>query len=445
MSQFSFYKTPILILFLLSLPLPLMASAENFSTAEIKIIKQLDIQDSDARELLERLVNINSGTMNFAGVKKVGQVLSREYENLGFETEWIDGKAFERAGHLVARYGNSGVRLLLIGHLDTVFTADSAFQNYQVLEDAKVRGPGVTDMKGGNVIMWSALKALKETALLENISVRVVLTGDEEKRGKPMALANKALLEAGEWADIAIAFEDGDGDPTTAVISRRGASGWKLQVSGRPAHSSQIFRKGYGDGAIYEASRILDQFRKRLSSLPNLTFNPGLIVGGTEAKLDSEQATGMAAGKDNVIARTVYVSGDIRAVSPEQLRTAQAMMEKIVADNLPETSAKIEFKEGYPPMAVTEGNQSLLQLYDAISRQLGYGEVRAVDPRKAGAADVSFVAGQVDMAIDGIGLMGSGGHTEKETADMTTFLSQTRKAAILIYRLGQLYKKNKEQ
>ena len=412
--------------------------ARPLSKVEKQILARIDLDGPDAINLLETVVNINSGTMNFKGVKKVGDTFADEYRELGFSTTWIDGAPFKRAGHLIASYGNSGVRLLLIGHLDTVFARDSPLQRYHPVSVYKVKGPGITDMKGGDVVMLYALKSLQASGVLDQFSVRVVLTGDEEKRGRPLDIATRALIDAGIWADIAIGFEDGDGDPETAVISRRGASGWQLEVSGRPAHSSQIFGEGYGVGAIYEAARILDQFRETLSAEPMLTFNPGLIVGGTESELNTALARGSAFGKNNVIAKTTRVVGDIRTLTPEQLARSQAVMKNIVANNLNETSASIRFLDGYPPMAPSEGNRRLLAIYNQISLDLSMGEVTAVDPRKAGAADISFVAEHVEMAMDGLGLMGSGGHTNEETADMSTLKQQTKRAALLFYRLSQL-------
>jgi glutamate carboxypeptidase len=411
-------------------------AAGSLAPVEKQIIARAAQNESDAIDLLQKVVNINSGTMNFEGVKEVGDIFSQEFRQIGFATTWIDGTAFNRAGHLVASHGNTGVRLLLIGHLDTVFAKDSPLQDYRQLPDRKVKGPGVTDMKGGDVIMLYALKALQQGDLLDQFSVRVILTGDEEKRGRPLDIATRALTDAGIWADIAIGFEDGDGDPSTAVVSRRGASGWQLEVKGRAAHSSQIFREGYGAGAIYEAARILDQFRQTLSREPDLTFNPGLIVGGTESGLDTALARGSAFGKTNVIAKTTRITGDIRTLSQEQLIRSQARMKKIVADNLAQTSATIQFLDGYPPMAPSAGNLKLLAIYNQISQDLSMGEVKAVDPRKAGAADISFVAEHVEMAIDGLGLMGSGGHTNDETADMQSLKQQTRRAALLLYRLS---------
>ena len=103
--------------------------------------------------------------------------------------------------------------------------------------------------------------------------------------------------------------------------------------------------------------------------------------------------------------------------------------------SLARTKAQIVFDEGYPPLAPTEGNRALLAMYDQASRDVGAGPVTAVDPDRAGAADVSFVAGRVPMILDGIGQMGDGGHTVNETADLTTLPSQTKRAALVLYRL----------
>ena len=401
---------------------------------EARIVAHVKKDHDRALSLLRETVDINSGTLNLAGVRQVGAVFDHELAQLGFRTQWIDGRAFNRAGHLVASRGSAGPKILLIGHLDTVFAPDSPFQKMQI-EGKAIKGPGTTDMKGGNVIIVHALRALQASGQLDRVSVRVVMTGDEENRGEPMALANQALIDAGEWADIAIGFEDGDGDPKTAAISRRGASDWTLDVSAKPAHSSQIFQPGVGVGAIFEAARILDGFRSALSGVPNLSFNPGVIVGGTDTALDLDSSRGTAFGKGNVIAQKVRVSGDLRSISPRQLAEAREAMQKIVAASLPGASASITFGEGYPPMAPTAGNARLLAIYDAASQDHGFGPVVAIDPRKAGAADISFVADKVDMALDGVGLMGAGGHTVDETADLATLDSQTIRAAVTIYRL----------
>ena len=412
-------------------------TAAPLSRTERAIAGAVDTHNDEALALLERIVNINSGTMNLAGVRQVGDVLRQQFDALGFATRWVDGRPFGRAGHLIAEHPGSGPKILLIGHLDTVFEPSNPFQQFQRVNDTTARGPGIIDMKGGDVIMIHALRALKDAGALDAMNVTVVLTGDEEDAGDPQLLAREPLITAAQGARVAIGFEDGAGDPRTAVISRRSSGSWTLRVKGTPAHSSQIFKPEVGAGAIYEASRILHQFYTTLSSEKYLTFNPGLVVGGTIIKADTTGTEGTAAGKRNVVAEHAEVSGDLRALSPEQLKRAQTAMRQIVSRHLPKTTAEITFDDGYPPMAPSAGNRRLLAMYDKASRDLGLGPVAAVDPSRAGAADVSFVAGIVPMIIDGIGLSGKDGHTVNETADLRMLPAQTKRAALLLYRLTQ--------
>ncbi|HEX3477273.1 MAG TPA: M20/M25/M40 family metallo-hydrolase [Kofleriaceae bacterium] len=402
---------------------------------EAAIARAVDAGNPAALALLERIVDINSGTMNLAGVREVGRVLRAELDALGFTTRWVDGAAFGRAGHLIAEHRAAGPHLLLIGHLDTVFELASPFQRFERLSDTAARGPGVCDMKGGDVIIVHALRALKAVGALDRLAITVVMTGDEEHPGEPLAEARRALVDAAAGAAAAIGFEDGAGDPKLANIARRGATAWTLRSTGTPAHSSQIFRDDVGPGAIFEAARVLEAFRVRLAGQPYLTFNPGVVLGGGAVTLDAPHNQGSAAGKLNVVSKEVVVQGDLRTLSPEQLAQAQGTMREIVGQPLPHTTSAIEFDVGYPPMAPTDGNRQLLALYDAISRELGLGPVTAVDPLKTGAADVSFVAARVPMALDGIGLSGADDHTDKETADLRMLPAQTKRAAVLVYRL----------
>jgi len=292
-------------------------------------------------------------------------------------------------------------------------------------------------MKGGDVIILYALKALKAAAVLDRMNVVVVMTGDEEDTGEPQALARKALVDAAEGAKYAIGFEDGPGDPRYAVTARRGTSAWRLEVTAFPAHSSQIFRSDVGYGAIFEAARILDAFRTKLAGEEHLTFNPSVIAGGTTVELDPVTTRGTVFGKTNVIPDKAIVLGDLRTLSKDQLQHARDAMTAALDGALSHTKATLTFEDGYPSLAPSEGNAKLLAMYDQASRDLGFGPVEAVSPDRAGAADVSFVADEVPSIIDGVGLMGHDDHTPAETADLTTLPSQTKRAAILLYRLSE--------
>lgn len=428
---------PIAVALLLSATLtPLPLGGQSLSEVERRITSEVDARAAEAIDLLERAVNINSGSMNFDGVREVGVLFRQEFDALGFETQWIDGTSWDRAGHLIARRDGSGPRLLLIGHLDTVFEPSSPFQSFD-REGDRAQGPGVVDMKGGDVVIVHALKALAASGELDDISITIIMTGDEERSGRPLDLARAALIEAAEEADIVLAFENGDSNPMTAVVARRGSSGWRLDVTGAPAHSSQLFQEEVGAGAAYEASRILSEFYDRLAGELLLTFNPGVMLAGTDVDYDPSAAGGSAFGKSNVVAQTAVVTGDLRTITLEQLERARATMRFVVLESLPRTSATITFDDGYPPLAPSDGNLRLLAMFSQVSEDLGYGEVTAVDPRNAGAADVSFTAGFVEIAIDGLGPGGGNDHTVDEWIDLPTLAMQSKRAAVLMHRLAR--------
>lgn len=426
---------PILLLLVL---VPFAAGAQDRLTdLERRVAQRVEASYEDDVALLERTVNINSGTLNPAGVRAVHDVLAPEFEALGFAVRYAElPPEMGRGGHLVAeRVGNRGKRLLLIGHLDTVFEPDSPFQTF-VRDGDQAIGPGVSDMKGGNIVILSALRALHAEGALEGATIRVVLTGDEEAPGRPLEVARAELLEAARESDIALGFEAGSRGLTEdyGVIARRSASGWQLEVTGTPAHSSTIFAPSAGSGAIYELSRILARFHDELQE-EFLTYNVGLVLGGDEVEYDAATAAGRASGKSNIIPQRAMAMGDIRTLTNEQQERTRRRMEAIVAESLPRTRATISFRDGYPSMPPTPGNEALLRQYDEVSRALGMPPVLPFDPGARGAADISFVAELVEAGLDGLGVRGSGGHTVNERVDLRSLTEQAQRAAVLILRL----------
>jgi len=409
--------------------------AQSLTPLEEKIVASVNADKQNSEELLEQMVNINSGTLNPAGVHKMADLLKPKFESLGFTCRFIPQEEVGRAGHMSCqRKGESGKRVLLIGHMDTVFETDSPFQKF-TREGDKTSGPGVADMKGGLAIMLSALKALNENRALHNTSITVFLTGDEERPGEPLSIARRDLIEAGKNSDAALEFEGGvqNGGKDAASITRRSSYQWVLTATGKAAHSSGVFGQDVGDGAIYEISRILDRFNHELRE-PSLTYNVGLILGGTKASYDGSTATGTAAGKANVVAAQANAIGDVRTVSEEQYRRVQGKMRQIVADHLPGTSAEIEFKDGYPSMPETAGNKELLRELNKVNRSLNMDMMEPLDASRRGAGDVSFVAPYV-ASISGLGAYGAGAHAPGETIQLGRQPEQTRRVALYIYKL----------
>jgi glutamate carboxypeptidase len=412
-------------------------AANGLSEDEQRMADWIDAHAEDAIALLEETVNISSGTMNPDGVREVGRVMQRELDALGLDTEWIEmPPEMNRAGHLFGRKSGGGKKFLLIGHLDTVFEADDDFQAF-VRNGDKAIGPGVDDMKSGNVVIVYVLKALAEIGALDDIPVVVAYTGDEEKTGSPLDIARHDLIEAGKWADIALGFEGAvhDEGQDWGTTARRSASSWILEVEGKQAHSSGIFNEDVGAGAIFEAARILNAFYDEVRGEEYLTFNAGTIQGGTDVTYDDQQNRGTTFGKTNVVPRKVVVHGGIRTISLDQLARAKANMTAITEQNHPHTSATIRFRDSYPPMKPTEGNEQLRIVLSDVNEALGRGPMPALDPSRRGAADVSFVAPYTD-ALAGLGALGEGGHSPSESLDLTSMPLAIKRAAILIYRLA---------
>jgi glutamate carboxypeptidase len=384
-----------------------------------------------AETLLQRVVDIDSPTEDVAGVRAVGDVFAEELRAIGFRTRWVELPAeMKRAGHLVAENaGSRGRRLLLLGHLDTVL-AGERFRR----EGSRAFGTGTADMKGGVVVMIQALKALHAAGALGDLRITVMLTGDEEDAGIPVATARAPMLELARESDAALSFEAAvDG---TATIGRRGINSWTLETRGETGHSSGIFGAEMGSGAVFEAARILAAFQAELGGEKYLTINPSVIVGGTKAALDEYR--GSAEGKTNVIAPMAFARGDFRYISLEQERSAVARMQAIVERHLPRTQATLRFDEGaYPPMTPTPGNEELLRMLDGASRDLGLGQVEALDPAKRGAGDIGFVA-HLLPCLDGLGSGGGdNSHAPGEFTGLDTLTPMAQRAAVLIYRLGR--------
>lgn len=407
------------------------------NSAETRMVQTVDAEQERTVALLERLVNQNSGSNNLRGVTKVGEMMRAELEPLGFALTWKPMTAVGRAGHIIATHaGRPGTkRLLLIGHLDTVFEPDSPFQRFERTGDTAT-GPGSGDDKGGMVVMVAALRAMQAAGTLKTANIEIHLTGDEESAGKPVAVARADLIAAGKRADAALDFEGlvVEQDRDMGSIARRSSSNWEIRTTGNTGHSGGVFGPQRGDGAIYELARILAAFRTELPE-QNLTFNVGLVAGGVTAALDADKVRATASGKTNIVPAVAIARGDLRTLSPDQEARVRARMVAIVARHLPQTGATIEFGEGYPPMAPTDGNRALLAGLNAVNADLGLPAMPELDPLQRGAGDIGFVAANV-AGINGLGAAGKGAHAAGETVDLPSLSRQAKRAAILMTRLA---------
>jgi glutamate carboxypeptidase len=414
---------------------------QTLTKEEQNILAYIDANLPRAIALLKESVNINSGTLNIEGVKKVGALFAKEFEAAGLQTHWVSmPESIKRAGHLVAMTPAAmttnkpkGKKLFLIGHLDTVFEPDMPENPFTMLNDSTATGQGANDMKGGDVVMIMALQALNAQGLLKDAAITAYLTGDEEHAGYPREVSRGDFIETAKQSDIALAFEGANGLNSVAT-ARRGASGWQLNVTAKTGHSSGVFTNGAGYGAIYEAARIVNEFRTQLSKEKYLTFNPGVFIGGSDMQYDEAKATGNAIGKTNIIAPNAVVTGDLRFLTEQQKVDARKTMQKIVDQSLTGTKATIHFVDGIPSMAPTAGNEKVMEEISGITTSMGMGATIAGDPGSRGAGDISYVAQYMDC-IDGLGASGKGAHAPGETINLKEFPFLIKRAALTMYRL----------
>ena len=333
----------IFLVLLLSISPIISFAQQKLSAEEKKLVERIEKNYQETQALLEEVININSGSLNLEGVREVGRVFEREFQKIGFQTEWVDVPAeVRRAGHFVAtRTGTKGKKLFLIGHLDTVFEKDMPFTPFTWLNDSTATGQGANDMKGGDVLVLASLKALHELGYLKDRTITVYFNGDEESTGNG-TLSRQDFIARAKEHDIALAYETAQGFGG-ATIARRGASGWTLKTTGKQGHSSGVFGQNAGFGAIYEAARILNEFREALAGEKYLTFNPGQIVGGSDVNINSSTGAGSSLGKTNIVAREAIVTGDLRFLGEAQKEAARVKMREIVAKNLHLTDAEITF------------------------------------------------------------------------------------------------------
>jgi glutamate carboxypeptidase len=417
----------------------LAAPAEaRLSPVESSMIRTVDAEQDRTIAMLTKWVEENSGTLNSAGVAQVGKMVGQELQPLGFKLEWIDMAAAHRSGHLVARHEGNGrsKRLLLIAHLDTVFEQDSPFQHWR-REGRWAHGPGAADDKGGDAVIVAALRAMQSAGTLKNADITVFLTGDEEDVGEPLAVARRDLVEAGKTADLALDFEGliRDGGRDMGSTARRSAGSWTVEVKAKTAHSSGVFTPESGYGAIYDLARILDSFRRELRE-DKLTYNVGLIGGGTTANLGDGRIRLEATGKTNIIPPVAVARGDLRAIDLEQIERTERKMRAIVARSLPGARASVTFdNDGYPPMPPTAGNRAILRELNQVNSDAGFPMMAELDPVKRGAGDISFVASEVD-GLAGMGPASEGDHTPAERVDIPSIALQAKRAAILMSRLA---------
>lgn len=414
------------------LPIAAMA-AESVEPAltndERSLVQWLDGEEDNMLDLLETLTNINSGSLNKAGVDEVGELLAQELRQLGFITQRLPGELIEMPScpgssynidvtdHVLANKSGRGPRLLLMGHLDTVFPLDSPFQTFSRDGDT-MYGPGVADMQGGLVVMLYALKALQEAGQLENLDLSVLLNSDEEIG----SLSSRKYIEAqARLHDYGLVYESSGND--TLTRQRKGLGQARFVVNGRASHAGGAHKQGRS--AIKELAYKIVEIEKITDYESGVTVNVGVISGG-EAR--------------NTIAPCAEALIDLRYPAPEQGVAAVNEFEEIFSSVLsyPVDSGEITTTSWTnlhrPPKIPTPESDYLLEKTRAIGRLLGQ-DLAITD--SGGGTDGSLTQAVGLPTLDSLGVAGTGAHSNREEARVSSLVERAKLSAVLIHRLSR--------
>ena len=423
----------------LSLLLPLagitagtnLIAAENIEPSltadEIELSQWLDDQNENMLDLLERITNINSGSLNKAGVNEMAALFTRELQMLGFSTSKLPGELIEMpscpgsdynidvADHTLAQRSGSGTRLMLMGHLDTVFPVNSPFQTFR-REGDRMYGPGVSDMKGGLVVMLYALKALNEFGYLQDKFITVFLNSDEEvgSLSSRKYLEQQALLH-----DYGLVYEPG----TNLIRQRKGLGQARFVVTGKASHAGAAHEQGRS--AIKELAYKIVEIEKMTDYESGVTVNVGIVSGG-EAR--------------NTISPCAEALIDLRYPEAQQGLDAIAQFEDIFGSVLSyavdsgEISTESWTNLHRPAKIPTPESDYLLEKTLSIARLLGQ-DIGVGD--SGGGTDGSLTQAVGLPTLDSLGSAGTGAHSNREEGRVSSLVERAKLSAVLIRRLTQ--------
>lgn len=361
--------------------------------------------------LLERIVNIDSGSRNKAGIDEVGHILQKEFESLGYIIETVSEEI--QGNHLVIRHKNATTpEIMIVAHMDTVFATGTAAQRPFKISDGRAYGPGVIDMKASHVTVLFAIKALIEKGLSGPENLLILLTSDEEI-GSP---TSRTLIEQQtDGKKYALVMEPARQDGSL-VTARRGSGEMSIHVKGVAAHAG--IAPQAGRSAIEELARKVIKLHELSDVETGIHVNVGLIEGGSTV---------------NTVAPTAVAHIDLRISKIEQAEMlAQQVREICATPDIEGTSIEVFGAVDRPPMVKNEQTIALLEVIKEVGHELG---IEVKDMATGGGSDASFTSAKGVATIDGLGPIGGHAHTEHEYMEVSSFVERTALLANIIQRL----------
>ncbi|WP_209124055.1 M20 family metallopeptidase [Alkalihalobacillus sp. BA299] len=364
-------------------------------------------------DLIEQLVNIDSGSYVKEGVDKVGRILKGKYEELGFHVGVIEQE--ELGNHLVIKHKEAiDPEILIVAHMDTVFQEGTASERPFTIKGDRAYGPGVIDMKSSQVSALYALKALVETKDEAYKNVEIILNSDEEI-GSP---TSRALIEEKSVGKkYALIMEPARKDGSL-VSARRGGGSYTVSVKGRAAHSGIEPEKGRS--AIEELAYKIVKLHELNDHDNGISVNVGLIEGGASVNTVSPNAVGHV---------------DVRITLPEQAEEMEKRIQEVCATtDVSGTEIELLGNINRPPMVKNEQTKELLHIIQEVGHEIG---LEVTDTQTGGGSDASFTSAQGIATIDGLGPVGGNPHSENEYLEIPTLTERTELLMKTIQRISR--------
>ncbi|MGB1539637.1 MAG: hydrolase, partial [Rickettsiales bacterium] len=370
---------------------------------------------------------INSGSFHLEGLARMLEAIEAAFLPLGCEAERLElapMASVDEKGHAISvplgkalrfrKHPDAPIKVLFTGHMDTVFPKDHAFQEPVRMDDNTINGPGVTDMKGGIVVMLHALHALEQSPWAGEIGWEVLINSDEEIGSIGSAL----LLEEGaKRNDFGLTYEPGLPDGTLAG-ARKGSGNFTAVVRGRAAHAGRNPEEGRN--AIAALSEFILAINALNGARDGLTVNPGSIEGG---------------GPTNVVPDLAICRFNSRMHKPEDMQWMETQLQKIVSDINAKDGITLELHGGFtrPPKVLTPANQQLFDLVKACGTQLG---LSLQEKPTGGCCDGNNLAAHGLPNVDTLGVRGGAIHSSDEFMIIDSLSERAQLSALLLLRLA---------
>jgi glutamate carboxypeptidase len=368
-------------------------------------------------EDLQAMVDIDCGSYTASGVNAIADLCERRFRAGGWSVDRTahapEGNEPQLGDLVVGRLeGAGGPRILLVGHMDTVFDEGTVAERPFRIEDGIAYGPGVSDMKGGLLTGFAAVEALQEAGFDRFGHITYVCNPDEEIGSVVSGPVIRGLAPAHDAAFV-LEGARANGD---IVSARKGITDFRIEIEGRAAHAGVEPDKGRN--AILEAAHATIAIQALHGRWPGVTVNVGVIHGGT---------------RTNVVPAHCELHVDLRSPSAATLDAAAAEIERICAEHaVRDVRTAVHANGWHRPMEKGAGGARLVDLAVGVAADLGF-EVR--DAATGGASDANTTSAAGTPTLDGLGPVGGDDHAPGEWLDLSSVVPRISLLAGIVTRL----------